>query len=95
MFRLLFLYSLKWYNKDNILISNKGKAIVSDFGLSRTLTCSKFSSTLTAGNYAWVAPELFEYTNLDEKFEHTIESDIWACGMTILVCCPRTSIKIY
>ena len=85
-FRSEFLCWLKWHDQANILISNNGRAIVSDFGLSRTLTHSKFSSTLNPGNYAWVAPELFD---ADKKVEHTIESDIWACGMTILVSCLR------
>ena len=66
--------------QDNVIASRKGQAIVTDFGLSKVLTSNLLSSTKNMGNPAWCAPEL-----LEEEAVHTLESDVWACGMTILV----------
>ena len=67
--------------KDNILICSKGIPVVADLGLSKVLTSSTaFSAPSTMGNPAWTSPELQE-----DDAVHTIESDIWACGMTLLV----------
>jgi len=72
--------TLTW--KDNILISNRGIPVVADLGLSKVLTSSTaFSAPSTMGNPAWTSPELHE-----DDAVHTLESDVWACGMTILVC---------
>ena len=73
--------------KANILISNKGMPVVADLGLSKVLTSSTaFSAPSTMGNPAWTSPELQK-----DDAVHTLESDVSACGMTILVCRRRLS----
>ena len=67
--------------KDNILISNEGIPVVADLGLSKVLTSyATFSALSSVGNPRWTSPELQENDAV-----HTLASDVWACGMTILV----------
>jgi serine/threonine protein kinase len=69
--------------QDNILISRKGGAILSDFGLSRQVSSALFSNaTQVLGNPAWMAPELLV---VNAEIKYTKMSDIWACGMTLMV----------
>lgn len=66
----------------NVLISAKGRALLTDFGHSR-LTNSSFSMTADrpcGGTLNWLAPE-----NVDTG-ECSSPGDIWAFGMTALVC---------
>lgn len=66
----------------NVLISAKGRALLTDFGHSR-LTNSSFSMTADpplGGTLNWLAPE-----NVDTG-ECNSPGDIWAFGMTALVC---------
>lgn len=72
---------------DNILISNDGAPRICDFGISRMLAVSQTlnSSTTghTRGSVRWMAIELL---NIDDQTPaHTIETDIWAFGMTVHV----------
>ena len=56
---------------------------MNDFGLSRAVSSSVFAVTNTLGNVAWTAPEITLSTSI--SYRHTQESDVWSCGMTILV----------
>ncbi|KAG6331953.1 hypothetical protein ID866_7137 [Astraeus odoratus] len=71
----------------NILVSDDGHALISDFGLSH-LVQSSFSfliSDPTGGTINWVAPE-----NLSE-YNITAKGDVWAFGMTALELFTRTT----
>jgi serine/threonine protein kinase len=82
----LSYYPESLYNdtmQDNILINHDGSAILSDFGLSRRISSALFSSTSQdMGNTAWLAPELLIGNQIAK---HTKMSDVWACGMTLMV----------
>ena len=68
----------------NILISPEGRALLTDFGLSR-MTNSSFSMTVNTpygGTVNWLAPENVE----SDRCDVTLPGDIWAFGMTTLVC---------
>lgn len=68
----------------NILIDDAGSAVLADFGHSRILEVSGFTtSTMTiAGTFRYMAPELMVPENPDVTPTPTIASDIWAAGMT-------------
>ncbi|KAG8963967.1 hypothetical protein FRC03_002398 [Tulasnella sp. 419] len=59
----------------NILVSEEGKCLVSDFGLSKFATSATASSLSSAGTARWMAPELI---NGEHK---SFASDTWALGM--------------
>ncbi|KAG6330270.1 hypothetical protein ID866_8821 [Astraeus odoratus] len=64
----------------NVLVSNEGEALLTDFGLS-CLTNSSFTmtaSTPKGGALRWCAPELLDDADPSAK------ADIWAFGMTAL-----------
>ncbi|KAL4066217.1 kinase-like domain-containing protein [Scleroderma yunnanense] len=66
----------------NVLISDNGQALLSDFGFS-LLVNSSFSMTLsnhggTKGTLMWKSPQILE------GGEVSAESDVWAFGMTVL-----------
>src|ERR1700761_3757596 len=58
-------------------------AVLNDFGLARSICSNLFITTKTAGNAAWTAPEIL--LSEDESYQHTTQSDVWACGMTLRV----------
>ncbi|KAL4072439.1 kinase-like domain-containing protein [Scleroderma yunnanense] len=65
----------------NVLISDDGRALLCDFGLSY-LVMSTFSMTVECprgGSIPWMAPE-----SLDSDWVVTAATDIWAFGMTTL-----------
>ncbi|KIJ52439.1 hypothetical protein M422DRAFT_26047 [Sphaerobolus stellatus SS14] len=64
----------------NILMSDEGIPRFSDFGLSRVHDegIGLTTSSEAAGSLRWMAPELFS----DVKV--SVESDVWAYGMTLL-----------
>lgn len=64
----------------NVLISDDGKALLTDFGLS-SITNSSFSLSAPAnagGSIHWMAPEILEGN------EKSTQGDLWALGMTAL-----------
>ncbi|KAJ7599898.1 kinase-like domain-containing protein [Mycena floridula] len=64
----------------NILVTDEGKAALSDFGLSRAMDQSTgFTTSSHAGSIPWQAPELFNMFN----HRRTFASDIWALGCTV------------
>lgn len=64
---------------DNILITEDGRYVISDFGISRTFK-TKMSTTMgnTSGTLAYMSPERFSQNPMI-----VIASDIWAFGMTL------------
>ncbi|KAG1746503.1 kinase-like domain-containing protein [Suillus lakei] len=68
----------------NILIDDAGNAVLADFGHSRILGISGFttSTMTTAGTFRYMAPELMVPETLDKTPTPTIASDVWAAGMT-------------
>ncbi|KAG6331709.1 hypothetical protein ID866_7382 [Astraeus odoratus] len=65
----------------NVLISDQGEALLTDFGLS-FLTNSSFTISISpqrGGTLHWCAPETF-----DDDFNPSAKADIWAFGMTAL-----------
>ncbi|KZV89243.1 kinase-like protein, partial [Exidia glandulosa HHB12029] len=67
----------------NVLISDKGIARVSDFGLSTLLARSSQSFTedsVVKGTSRWMAPELFT----EEEPRLTYATDIWAFGCLLI-----------
>ena len=74
--------------QDNILISEFGEPMITDFGLSRMLSYSQTIMASTEhgsvnGTIRWMAFELFGLDN--DHVEHTKASDMWAYGMIIYV----------
>lgn len=71
----------------NVLISDDGAACLSDFGLSRILQTSGFTTKNVAGTYRWMALELLDPVVRDDGESDclaTTASDVWALAMTIL-----------
>ncbi|KAL5532262.1 hypothetical protein ACEPAF_5831 [Sanghuangporus sanghuang] len=67
----------------NILISDEGTPLISDFGLTANdelLDEQPSTSIQRAGNARWKAPELLE----DEFAKRTQKSDMWAFGMFVI-----------
>ncbi|KAG6328693.1 hypothetical protein ID866_10395 [Astraeus odoratus] len=85
---LLYLhtYSPPIYHGDlkgyNILISDDGRAVLTDFGLSFLVnsSISVARSSPKGGTLNWLAPE-----SVDDLCCITAERDVWAFGMTTLV----------
>lgn len=61
----------------NVLISNELKALLCDFGLSKTADAATTTSLKGAGTVRWQAPELFH------EAPRSYKSDVYAYGMTI------------
>ncbi|KIK44091.1 hypothetical protein CY34DRAFT_803123 [Suillus luteus UH-Slu-Lm8-n1] len=66
----------------NILIDNAGNAVLADFGQSRILGVSGFTTMTVAGTHRYMAPELLIPENPDASPMSTKASDVWAAGMT-------------
>ncbi|KAJ7494311.1 kinase-like domain-containing protein [Mycena galericulata] len=71
----------------NVLISNKGDAVLTDFGLSRTLERHTGYTTSTypaAGSLYWSSPELIRpWFQIEETRVKTLASDVWAFACTV------------
>jgi len=69
----------------NVLVNNEHQACIADFGLSRILGASGFTTKSIGGTYRWMAYELIAYEfegNPTPKL--TKVTDVWAFGMTVL-----------
>ncbi|TEB36054.1 kinase-like protein [Coprinellus micaceus] len=69
----------------NILVTDKGEACISDFGMSKLVeevTATSASATLTQqdGSTRWLAPELI----MGEISSPTLRTDTYSFGMTVL-----------
>ena len=75
------------FTKVNVLISDEGHALISDFGLSQIIGSSfdMTSSSPYGGSVNWMAPEILNPPDEEDAPLMTVESDVWAFGMTILV----------
>ncbi|KAJ7585694.1 kinase-like domain-containing protein [Mycena floridula] len=85
VFGIRYLHSQNIVHGDikgnNILITDSGTAVVTDFGLSTVLEHSTGYTTTSlalAGAVRWLAPELFRGTK-----SRSFETDIWALGCTV------------
>ncbi|KAF8501227.1 kinase-like domain-containing protein, partial [Hysterangium stoloniferum] len=69
----------------NVLISDQGIPCLTDFGLSRILgdTVGITTSSSTTGSLRWMSRELLENEKVNEQ------SDVWAFGMTVIVCTSK------
>lgn len=68
----------------NVLISDEGHALISDFGYTH-LDKSSFNLTVSppcGGTLNWMAPEILDPT--EQENVCSVRSDVWAFGMTIL-----------
>ncbi len=73
-----------------MLVSPKNQALLTDFGISQMSSLSTGYSTDTVkGSGRWQAFEFFKFREEDEPVSplpgHTIETDVWAFGMTAYV----------
>jgi serine/threonine protein kinase len=66
-------------NSHNVLITDEHRAVLTDFGLSKTAstisTMTNSKSSYSGGTLAWTAPEIFNETNLISNF--TAKSDVY------------------
>ncbi|KAL4064646.1 kinase-like domain-containing protein, partial [Scleroderma citrinum] len=70
----------------NVLISDNGHALITDFGYT-LLKNSSFKITLSlpcGGTYNWMSPEIVESWEREDECKTTTQSDVWAFGMTAL-----------
>lgn len=71
----------------NVLISDDGRALLTDFGFSRLENSSFSMASYThggvRGTIRWMAPEVLD--GKDSK-ELMADTDVWSFGMTALVC---------
>lgn len=70
----------------NILINDEGQACLTDFGLSRILQTTGFTTKTPTGTPRFMAPELHVNGEGDEEAlpRTTKASDVWAYAMTVL-----------
>lgn len=70
-----------------------GEPLLCDFGLTRFVTASlqpdssasifqTDSAAAMNGSVPWMAPEIFD---VNHGNKHTLETDVWAFGMTVYV----------
>jgi len=70
----------------NILVNDEHKACIADFGLARILGETGFTTKSIGGTCRWIAYELIDLSDEEEECvpQVTMESDVWAFGMTVL-----------
>ncbi|KLO20379.1 kinase-like protein [Schizopora paradoxa] len=75
---------------DNILVSDSGKPLLTDFGLSRLMHVTDISRSIDSagvkGTTRWMAIEFFRSillfpSEVETLHMHTKQSDVWAFGM--------------
>lgn len=71
--------------QSNILIGDCEEAILSDYGLSRILERSGFTTTTQSATWRYMAPELL---SVRDDAEHsprvTMATDVWSFAMTVI-----------
>jgi len=89
---LSYLHGLRIVHGDvkgnNILINDLGEASIIDFGLSRILQASGFTTQTMSGSLRYMAPELIyiaihDPTNDESVPLVTLQTDLWATAITI------------
>ncbi|KAF8841734.1 kinase-like protein [Paxillus ammoniavirescens] len=87
---LAYLHTCKIVHGDikpgNILIDDNGRVVLSDFGLSRVLEVSGFTTGHTPGTLRYMAPELLGSEpapgTTSGAIRTTIAADVWAFAVT-------------
>jgi serine/threonine protein kinase len=82
-FRSFMLFQIIDTVQGNILVDDEHVACVTDFGVSRALECSGFT-TSGQGSSRWMAPELFDHESPFYNPRITMATDIWAFSMCAL-----------
>jgi serine/threonine protein kinase len=59
----------------NVLVSNAGRAMIADFGVSSIVMTLPMSTTGPNGTPHWIAPEVVQGDS-----RPSLESDIWSYG---------------
>ncbi|KIM59265.1 hypothetical protein SCLCIDRAFT_1217818 [Scleroderma citrinum Foug A] len=70
---------------DNIMISDGGEVVISDFGLSRILDAAGFTTKNFYGSVRYTAPELLGFggpSGSSQPIRTTMDADIWAFAIT-------------
>lgn len=70
----------------NVLISGDCRALVCDFGLSKTVDVTTTTALQGQGSIRWMSPELLEMGH-----GKSFASDVWAFGMLIYEVSPATA----
>jgi serine/threonine protein kinase len=66
-------------------VNDEFDACITDFGLSRILEVSGFTTKSVGGTCRWMAYELIAYEfHRNPTPKVTADTDIWAFGMTVL-----------
>ena len=67
-------------------MNDEHKACIADFGLARILGETGFTTKSIGGTCRWIAYELVDLSDEEEECvpQVTMESDVWAFGMTVL-----------
>jgi serine/threonine protein kinase len=67
-------------------VNDNDEACISDFGLSRILEVTGFTTKSVGGTCRWMAQELIAPDEDDEESTPrvTMESDVWAFSMTVI-----------
>jgi serine/threonine protein kinase len=71
-------------SKTNILVNDKGEALLCDFGLARLLEYSGCTTDNIVGTARWMAPELIVSGPVLKLPQVTTCTDVWAFAMTAL-----------
>ncbi len=75
--------------KDNVLVSDMGIPLLTDFGISRLESSSTtgYNTESVRGSTRWLAYEFFEISDNDDDPPpgHNEKTDVWSYGMTLLV----------
>ncbi|KAL4079150.1 kinase-like domain-containing protein [Scleroderma citrinum] len=70
---------------DNLLINDRREVVISDFGLSRVLETTGFTTKNFYGAVRYTAPEILDYTSPSGSSKYipkTLYADIWAFAIT-------------
>lgn len=66
--------------QENILVSDEGRALIGDFGISHIAMTTNPSSLLSSGTLRWAAPELLQAIDSVSNPRPTMQSDVWSFG---------------